>query len=73
MLQQVVNDVLPTRYSEALTSTELRPLGEPEIEVTRIEDGEELVFTAEVDVRPDILDLPDLSTLENHRRPGRGD
>ena len=63
VLQQVVNDVLPTRYSEALTSTELRPLGEPEIEVTKIEDGEELVFTAEVDVRPDI-DLPDLSTLK---------
>lgn len=62
VLQQVVNDVLPTRYSEAVTSTEVRPIGEPDIEVTKIEDGEELVFTAEVDVRPDI-DLPDLSAL----------
>ena len=63
VLQQVVNDALPSRYSEAVTTTELRPLGQPEIEVTRIEDGEELVFTAEVDVRPDI-DLPDLSELK---------
>jgi trigger factor len=63
VLEQVVNDALPARYSEAVTTGELRPLGQPEIEVTRIEDGEELVFTAEVDVRPDI-DLPDLSTLK---------
>ncbi len=63
VLEQVVNDALPARYSEAVTSTELRPLGEPEIEVTKLADGEELEFTAEVDVRPDI-DLPDLSTLK---------
>lgn len=62
VLERVVNDVLPVRYSEALTTTELKPIGQPEIEVTKIEDGEELVFTAEVDVRPDI-DLPDLSAL----------
>jgi trigger factor len=63
VLEQVVNDALPARYSEAVTSEELRPLGQPEIEVTKIEDGEELTFTAEVDVRPDI-DLPDLSELK---------
>ena len=63
VLERVVNEALPTRYSEAVSTTELKPIGQPEIEVTRIEDGEELVFTAEVDVRPDI-DLPDLSTLE---------
>jgi trigger factor len=63
VLQQVVNDALPSRYSEAVTATEVTPLGQPEIEVTKIEDGEELVFTAEVDVRPDI-ELPDLSALK---------
>ena len=62
VLERVVNDALPGRYSEAVTATELKPIGQPDIEVTRIEDGEELVFTAEVDVRPDI-DLPDLATL----------
>ncbi|MCX2931500.1 trigger factor [Mycobacterium sp. CVI_P3] len=63
VLQQVVNDALPGRYSEAVTATEVSPLGQPEIEVTKIEDGEELVFTAEVDVRPEIA-LPDLSALK---------
>lgn len=62
VLEQVVNGALPTRYSEAVTTTELRPLGEPDIEITKISDGEELVFTAEVDVRPEI-ELPDLGTL----------
>lgn len=62
VLEQVVNDALPSRYSEAVTTTEVKPLGQPEIEITKIEDGEELVFTAEVDVRPEIT-LPDLSTL----------
>jgi len=62
VLEQVVNDALPTRYSQAVTSESLQPIGQPEIEVTKLEDNEELVFTAEVDVRPEI-DLPDLSTL----------
>ncbi|CAN5434622.1 trigger factor [soil metagenome] len=62
VLEQVVNEALPARYSEAVTTTEVKPLGQPEIEITKIEDGEELVFTAEVDVRPEIT-LPDLSSL----------
>ncbi len=63
VLEQVVNDALPSRYSEAVSSAELQPLGQPEIDVTKLEDGEELVFTAEVDIRPEI-DLPDLSALK---------
>ena len=63
VLEQVVNDALPARYSEAITLESLQPIGQPEIEVTKLEDNEELVFTAEVDVRPEI-DLPDLKALK---------
>jgi trigger factor len=63
VLEQVVNDALPARYSEAISSGDLRPLGQPDIEVTRMQDGEELVFTAEVDVRPDI-EIPDLGAMK---------
>ena len=63
VLQQVLDDALPSRYTEAVSTTELRPLGQPDIEVTKIEDGEEVIFTAEVDVRPEI-DLPDLNELK---------
>ncbi|GFG75299.1 trigger factor [Mycobacterium botniense] len=63
MLDQVVNDALPSRYGQAVTESDVRPLGQPEIEVTRKEYGQDLVFTAEVDVRPKIT-LPDLNTLK---------
>ncbi len=62
VLEQVVNDALPSRYSQAVTSSEVKPLGQPEIEITKLEDGEELVFTAEVDVRPEVT-IPDLAAL----------
>ncbi len=62
VLEQVINEALPARYSEAVTTTEIKPIGQPNIEVTKMQDGEELVFTAEVDVRPDIT-LPDLSAV----------
>ncbi|MGE0216982.1 trigger factor [Mycolicibacterium sp.] len=62
VLEQVVNDALPGRYSEAVTAEALQPIGQPEIEITKLADNEELVFTAEVDIRPEI-DLPDLSQL----------
>ena len=63
VLEQVVNDALPSRYSEAVTTSEVRPLGQPDIEITKLEDNDELVFTAEVDVRPDIT-IPDLEALK---------
>ncbi len=63
MLDQVVNEALPSRYGQAVTESDVKPLGQPEIEVTKKEYGEELVFTAEVDVRPDFT-LPDLSALK---------
>ncbi|MDO3649659.1 trigger factor [Nocardia mangyaensis] len=63
VLEQVVNDALPGRYAEAVQTAEVKVIGQPEIEITKIEDGEELAFTAEVDVRPEIT-LPDYAGLE---------
>ncbi|MGH3633568.1 trigger factor [Mycobacterium sp.] len=63
MLDQVVNEALPGRYGQAVTESDVRPLGQPEIEVTKKEYGQELIFTAEVDVRPD-FSLPELSALK---------
>lgn len=63
VLEQVVNSAIPARYGDAVTATDVKPLGQPEIDITKIEDGQELVFTAEVDVRPEIT-LPDLKALQ---------
>ncbi|WP_022868249.1 trigger factor [Schaalia vaccimaxillae] len=58
VIEQVVNEVLPNHYSDAVGENELRPMAQPEIEVTEIpattgEFSGQLVFTAEVPVVPD--------------------
>ena len=54
VLDEVVSEAVPAKYAELVRSGEVQPLGQPKIEVTRIEDGDHLVFTAEVDVRPPV-------------------
>lgn len=62
MLDQIVNDALPSRYGQAVAESDVQPLGRPNIEVTKKEYGQDLQFTAEVDIRPKISP-PDLSAL----------
>ncbi len=62
VLEQAVNDAVPELYSKAVSEHDVVPLSQPDVEVTRLDDGKELTFTAEVDVRPN-FDLPELSTL----------
>lgn len=62
ILSEVVNDAVPAKYGEAVSEANLTVLGQPEIEVTRIDDGDALAFTAEVDVRPE-LTLPALDEV----------
>jgi trigger factor len=62
VLQEAVNDALPRLYGEAAREHELQPLGQPEIDITNLDDGASLSFTAEVDIRPEIT-LPDLDGL----------
>ena len=63
ILEQVVNDMLPTRYETALAENDINPLGQPEIDITKIEDNDVVEFTAEVDVRPEIT-VPDFSKID---------
>ena len=63
ILEQVVNDMLPSRYDRALSENELNPLGQPDIEITKIEDNDVVEFTAEFDVRPEI-EVPDFSKID---------
>jgi len=63
VLEEAVNDALPKLYGEAVRENNLDILGHPEIEVTQFADGDQLAFTAEVDVRPEI-ELPAYEGLE---------
>ena len=62
VLEEAVNDALPKAYDEALRENSIVPVGRPEIDVTELEDGQSLTFTAEVDVRPE-FDLPAYDSL----------
>ncbi|MDQ1684118.1 MAG: trigger factor [Frankiaceae bacterium] len=62
VLEEAVNDALPKLYGAAVRENNVEILGHPEIEVTQFADGDQLVFTAEVDVRPE-FELPDYSNL----------
>ncbi len=63
VLEEVVQKAVPAAYDDAVRENEIRPMGQPDVEVTAIEDGEMIAFTAEVDVTPE-FDLPDYSGLE---------
>ncbi|HWJ53384.1 MAG TPA: trigger factor [Propionibacteriaceae bacterium] len=63
VIQEAFNDSWPTFYGVAVEENHLSPLAQPDLEVTKLEDGDLIEFTAEVDVRPD-FELPDFSTLE---------
>ena len=63
VLQEAINDALPGAYQDAVNKHALIVLGQPDIDVTRLEDGELVEFTAEVDVRPDFA-MPDFSEIK---------
>jgi trigger factor len=62
VLTQAVNDAMPDLYAKAVQEGDISALGQPEVEITSIDDGKELTFTVEVDIRPK-FELPDLSSL----------
>jgi trigger factor len=62
VLEQAMNDAVPKLYGKALEEHEVFALGQPELEITKLDDGKELAFTAEVDVRPK-FEIPDLDGL----------
>ena len=66
IVEHAVNDGLPGFYGQAVAEAGIRPLGQPDIEVTAIpaltDPSGGLTFTAQVDVRPE-LTLPALDTL----------
>jgi trigger factor len=63
VLDEAVNNALPALYMQALQENDLNPLSQPDIDVTKFDDGELLEFTAELDVVPDIQ-VPSYEGLE---------
>ncbi len=62
VLEEAVSEAVPRFYGEAVRENDVAVLGQPDVEVTEFADGGQLVFTAEVDVRPQV-ELPDYDGL----------
>jgi trigger factor len=55
VLNEAVQDVIPSQFLAAVKEHEVKMLGRPDVEITEFADGKPLKFTAEVDVRPAII------------------
>ncbi len=52
--QEVLSEVIQSSYSEAIGKEQLRPAGGPRIEASKVEQGEDLEYTATFEVYPEI-------------------
>ncbi len=62
VLQEAINEAIPSAYNAAIEEAEVTPMAQPEVEVTKLEDNDLVEFTAEVDVRPEVT-LPDFAEV----------
>lgn len=70
VLQEAINAALPGALDAAVAEAKVVPLGQPEVEITKLEDGDVVELTAEVDIRPDFT-VPDFATLTATVEPQR--
>lgn len=54
LYQDAIDIVLPNAYVEAIEETKIEPVDQPSIDIEEIERGKNLVFTAEVTVKPEV-------------------
>ncbi len=52
--QEVLSEVIQSTYSEAIGKEQLRPAGGPRIEASKVEQGQDLEYTAVFEVYPEI-------------------
>ena len=60
--QEVVGELMSQTYYEAISQESLRPAGQPRIEPTKMEEGQDLEFTAVFEIYPEVQ-LPDFSKV----------
>ncbi len=53
-MEDAVNSLVPQEYTKALGECDLEIVSQPEINVTQMEPGKALIFTADVAVKPEV-------------------
>ena len=62
VIDEAINSALPEFYGQAAREHKFAVIGRPEVDVKEFVDKDKLVFTVEVDVRPEVK-LPDFSKI----------
>jgi trigger factor len=62
VLDEAINTALPEFYGKAAREHEVLVVGRPVVDIKEFKDNEKLVFTVEVNVRPEVS-LPDFSKI----------
>ncbi|HYS31513.1 MAG TPA: trigger factor [Streptosporangiaceae bacterium] len=63
VLDHAINEAVPDLLAKAVRDAQVSALGQPEVEITKLDDGAEIAFTAELDVRPS-FEIPDLGSVQ---------
>ncbi|QWC21877.1 trigger factor [Bacillus haikouensis] len=63
LYQDALDFILPDAYTQAIEETGIEPIDRPEIDVEQMEKGKDLIFTAKVQVKPEVK-LGDYKGLE---------
>lgn len=63
VLEEAVNDAIPSGLAQAMIENKIVQLGRPEVDVTTLDEEAGLIFTAELDIRPE-FDLPKFDSLK---------
>lgn len=54
LYQDAVDIVLPDAYTKAVEETGIEPVDQPDVDIDQIEQGKDLIFTANVTVKPEV-------------------
>ncbi len=54
LMQEALEQVVPEAFDQAVEQSGLDPIDEPKVDIVKFEEGQPLVFTAEVPVKPEV-------------------
>ncbi len=54
LYEDAINEVFPDAYDEAVAENDIHPVERPEIDIKQIGNGQNLIFTAKVTVKPEV-------------------
>lgn len=68
VMNEAVNDLIPIFYPEAVESSGLEPVSQPQVNIEQIEKDKPFIFTAKIELKPEVK-LGDYSVIELPKIP----